>query len=195
METLANWKGESSSNDYLENVAKNQSGDEWELGSILNEFITSFSSKITFSIWSMLFKIWIKPFEILYLVSSSQHCLGDESIMHFPHFINRYLRLPGEELEKSRLLVKNFFWNISFISQDWISVVSLLFDVLREPYFKNHQIISGFHKSEVIAPFAQSHNSNLCFCWLLSSWSNLRSFSLGCSYWEPLCLQFAKWSI
>lgn len=57
MEILENFeKGKVPQMTTWQTVAKNQPGDGWELGRIVNEYITSVSSKIAFSTWSMLFK-------------------------------------------------------------------------------------------------------------------------------------------
>lgn len=91
--------------------------------------------------------------------------------------------------------MKNFFWNLNFISQDRVSVVSLLFDVLREPYFKITPSFLVFHKPEVISLFALSSSSTNGAYGLLSRWQNLGLFSLASLHGKPLCLQFAKWPI
>lgn len=72
---------------------------------------------------------------------------------------------------------------MNFISQDWISVVSLLFDVLREVYF-DHQTIFRIPQIRSSTSFTQCSNNTYCACGLLGSWQNLRDPS-SLQKWFP----------
>lgn len=62
---------------------------------------------------------------------------------------------------------------MNFISQDWVSVVSLLFDVLGEVYF-DHQTIFRIPQIRSSTSFTQCSHNTYCTCGLLGSWQSLR---------------------
>lgn len=61
---------------------------------------------------------------------------------------------------------------MNFISQDWVSVVSLLFDVLGEVYF-DHQTMFRIPQVRSSTSFTQCSNTYWA-CGLLGSWQSLR---------------------